>query len=78
MAAKTMQSSVLSTQTGSTILLFILPLVAVRLALQPVFPLQHDWANFISFGVFFVLGYLVFTDERFTSAIRRDWWILSA
>ena len=46
MVAKTMQGPVLSTQTGSTILLFILPLVAVRLALQPVFPLEHDWADF--------------------------------
>jgi len=58
------------------ILLFILPLVVVRLVLQPFFPLQHDWADFISFGLFFVLGYLVFMDERFTRAIWRDWWIL--
>jgi glucan biosynthesis protein C len=58
------------------ILLFVLPLVAVRLALQPFFPLEHDWADFFSFGAFFVLGYLVFTDGRFTNAIRRDWWII--
>jgi glucans biosynthesis protein C len=58
------------------ILLFILPLVAMRLVLHPFFPLQHDWADFISFGLFFILGYLVFTDARFTQAIRRDWAIL--
>jgi peptidoglycan/LPS O-acetylase OafA/YrhL len=58
------------------ILIFILPLVAVRLLLHPFFPLQHDWADFISYGLFFVLGYLVFTDVRFTHAIRRDWPIL--
>ena len=58
------------------ILLFILPLVVVRLLLQPFFPLQHDWADFVSYGTFFVLGYLVYTDERFTGAIRRDWPIL--
>lgn len=58
------------------ILIFILPLVAVRLVLHPLFPLQHDWADFISFGLFFILGYLVFTDARFASAIRRDGWIL--
>jgi glucans biosynthesis protein C len=58
------------------ILIFILPLVAVRLVLHPFFPLEHDWADFISFGLFFILGYLVFTDARFTQAIRRDWAIL--
>lgn len=57
-------------------LIFILPLVAVRLVLHPFFPVQHDWADFISFGLFFVLGYLVYTDARFTRAIRRDRWIL--
>jgi hypothetical protein len=58
------------------ILIFILPLAAVRLVLHPFFPLQHDWADFISFGLFFILGYLVFTDVRFTRTIRRDGWIL--
>ena len=58
------------------ILLFVLPLVVMRLVLQPFFPLQHDWADFVSYGVFFVLGYLVFSDARFTRAIRRDWLLL--
>lgn len=58
------------------ILLFILPVAAVRLGLQPFFPGAQDWADFFSHGVFFVLGYLLFCDERFLRAIRRDWWIL--
>jgi glucan biosynthesis protein C len=58
------------------ILLFILPLVVVRLLLQPFFPVQHDWADFCSYGAFYILGYLIFLDERFFKAIRRDWWIL--
>lgn len=58
------------------ILFFILPLAAVRLGLHPFFPLQQDWADFFSHGVFFVLGFLIFADERFTQVIRRDWWIL--
>jgi glucans biosynthesis protein C len=58
------------------ILIFIVPLVAARLVLHPFFPLQHDWADFIVYGLFFVLGYLVFTDARFAHAIRRDWPIL--
>lgn len=58
------------------ILFFILPLAAVRLLLHPFFPLEHDWADFFFFGAFFVLGYLLYADERFTRAIRRDWWIV--
>jgi len=58
------------------ILIFALPLVVVRLVLQPLFPLEHDWADFAVFGLFFLLGYLMYADERFTRAIRRDGWML--
>ena len=55
------------------ILVFILPLLVVRLSLQPFFPQYGHWANFASFLSFFVLGYLLFADKRFTRAIWRDW-----
>jgi glucan biosynthesis protein C len=58
------------------ILLFILPLAVVRLGLQPFSPQLQGWAEFFYFGAFFVLGYLLFADERFSRAIRRDWAIL--
>ena len=58
------------------ILLFILPLALVRLGLQPFFPRLQDSAEFFYFGAFFVLGYLLYADERFCRAIRRDWRIL--
>ncbi len=58
------------------ILVFILPVAAVRLGLQPFFPEAQHWADFFSHGTFFVLGYLLFADERFLRAIRRDWGIL--
>jgi glucan biosynthesis protein C len=58
------------------ILVFILPLAVIRLSLQPFFPQLQSWAEFFYFGAFFVLGYLVFADERFLRAIRRDWPIL--
>jgi peptidoglycan/LPS O-acetylase OafA/YrhL len=58
------------------ILLFILPLAVVRLGLQPFFPQQQDWSDFFSHGAYFILGYLLFADERFLRAIRRDWPIL--
>lgn len=63
-------------QRRGGILLFILPLAVVRVGLHAFFPVQQDWADFFSHGAFFVLGFLIFADERFTQAIRRDWWIL--
>jgi glucan biosynthesis protein C len=63
-------------QRRGAILLFIVPLAVVRVGLHPFFPVQNDWADFFSHGAFFVLGFLMFADERFTQAIRRDWWIL--
>ena len=58
------------------ILLFILPLALVRLSLQPFFPQEHNWADFCSLLSFFILGYLLYADKRFTRAIGRDWPIL--
>jgi glucans biosynthesis protein C len=58
------------------ILLFALLPMAVRLGLHPFFPVQQHWADFFTFGTFFVLGFLVFADQRFTQAIRRDRWII--
>jgi surface polysaccharide O-acyltransferase-like enzyme len=60
------------------ILLFILPLLPVRLGLHAFFPYQHDWADFCFLLAFFTLGYVLFADRRFTPAIRRDWPIMLA
>jgi surface polysaccharide O-acyltransferase-like enzyme len=57
-------------------LLFILPLLMVRLSLQPISPDYPDWTDFVSFLIFYILGYLLFTDKRFLQAIHRDWPIL--
>ena len=43
---------------------------------SPFSPELQNWADFFYYGAFFVLGYLLFADERFTRAIRRDWPIL--
>lgn len=58
------------------LLLFIIPMVVVKVILVPLFPLEHDWADFIFQLCFFALGYILFADERFIRAIRKDWWIL--
>jgi len=57
------------------LLVFLLPVAAVRMALQPFFPGYTDWADFSYMLVFFVCGYLLYADERLVGAVRRDWWL---
>jgi len=58
------------------ILIFILPLWIVQFSLRPFFTQEHDWADFIFRMSFFILGYILFADERITRAVRRDGWLL--
>ena len=55
------------------ILLLIIPLLLVQLVFRPVFPEEHDWADFFFMLVFFVYGYILYADQRFVRAVRRDW-----
>jgi len=55
------------------LLVFILPVAAVRMSLQPFFPGYTDWADYGYMLIFFVCGYLLFADQRLVGAIRRDW-----
>lgn len=58
------------------ILVFIIPMALILCILRSFFILEHDWADFIYLMFFFVLGFILYSDERFTHAIRRDWPIL--
>ena len=60
-------------ETRGTILVPLIPLVLVRFLLQPLYPGHTDWADFFFMLVFFISGYVLYADERFTRAIRRDW-----
>lgn len=59
------------------ILFAIVPLLLVQLALRPFFTEgEHNWADFFFLMSFFVLGYVLYADERFSRAIRRDWAVI--
>lgn len=60
------------------ILLFIIPLAFARLVLQPFYPDQHHWSDFAYLFAFFILGHLLYSDERFAGAIRRDRFLVLA
>jgi len=59
-------------------LVFIVPLVIIQLALRPFDLQEKSWTDFFFYLAFFVLGYVIYADERFVRAIRRDWWLLLA
>jgi glucan biosynthesis protein C len=60
------------------ILLFIIPLLLVRLCLKPFFPQEQDWGDFFYLMAFFVLGFVLYAHEGFPRAIQRDWpiWVV--
>lgn len=60
------------------ILLAIVPLLLVQLVLHPFFPDEQDWADFLFRFAFFIVGYVLYTDERLLQAMRRDRWLLLA
>lgn len=57
------------------ILLMALPLAAIEGALRPRWAgfqnLYSDWANFCLYLLYFIYGYLIYSDERFENAIDR-------
>jgi len=61
------------------IILFALPLTLARILVQPFVPMEeHGWMDLAYFFIFFVLGYIIYSDDRFLSAIRKDHWLLFA
>jgi peptidoglycan/LPS O-acetylase OafA/YrhL len=33
----------------------------------------HGWVDFIYYLLFFIIGYIILSDEQITQAVRRDW-----
>jgi glucan biosynthesis protein C len=61
------------------IFLFLIPLAVVRIAFTHFFKGQeHSWAHFLYFVVFFVIGYIIPADERFTEGIKKVGWFCLA
>jgi hypothetical protein len=57
------------------LLIFVFPLILIRLILQPYFPAYTGWTDFTFMLIFFIYGFILISDERFKGAIRRDWWM---
>ncbi len=53
--------------------LFVIPIMLARLILQPLFPEYTSWADFSFFLLYFIYGYIIYSDDRFMNVVQRDW-----
>ncbi len=60
------------------ILAFVLPLSLIQLGLRPFCPVEHCWSDVLYDLSFFLAGCLLYADERFLRAVRRDRWLVLA
>jgi len=56
------------------IFLFLIPLV-VRIAFRSFFEGNLSWADLVYYALFFLAGYVIPADQRFTEAFKRHSWI---
>ena len=61
------------------IFLFVIPIAIFQIGLRWL-PETTDrtWADFFWYACFFVIGYVIATDDRFTQSIKRHGWICLA
>lgn len=66
----------LARRPGATLLL-ALPIALARLGLAALSTAGNTWGLdvFAWYGIVFVLGYVLYSDDRFVAAIRRDLWL---
>jgi hypothetical protein len=57
------------------IFLFLIPLALVRIGLRGFFHGAHTWADLFYYAVFFVIGYIMAADRRYTEAYKKFWWV---
>jgi hypothetical protein len=57
------------------IFLFAVPVALAQIALRAAFPSYLGWADFAYWLVFFLIGYILPADERFTQTIKQNSWV---
>jgi len=60
------------------VFLFLIPLILVRIGLRSFFSGEHTWADFVYYAVFFLIGYIMPADNRFTDSFKRYGWVCLA
>jgi peptidoglycan/LPS O-acetylase OafA/YrhL len=57
------------------IFLFVIPLALILVCFRSFFSGGRTWADFLWYAVFFVFGYIMVADNRFTESIKRHGWV---
>jgi len=58
------------------IFLFLIPLIGVRIAFEHfMFAGPKSWSDLFAYAVFFVIGYIIAVDPRYTESIKRHGWV---
>ncbi|MFC1980540.1 acyltransferase family protein, partial [Chloroflexota bacterium] len=60
------------------VFLFLIPLILVRIGLRSFFEGQITWAESVYYAVFFLIGYIIPADNRFTDSFKRYGWVCLA
>jgi peptidoglycan/LPS O-acetylase OafA/YrhL len=60
------------------IFLFVIPLSLASIGLRGLFETQFSWADFFWYTIFFVIGYMMAADKRFTVSVGKHGWICLA
>ena len=61
----------LSARRGG-LFVFVLPIALIHVVLWLPFPGYQNWADFFGWLVFFIYGYILFSDPRFVRAIQKQ------
>lgn len=56
------------------IFLFIIPLALILVGTRSFFSGARSWTDILWYGVFFLFGYIMVADKRFTESIKRHGW----
>jgi len=57
------------------IFLLIIPLIAIRFGLKPIFPGYTDWADFFSYMFVFIYGFIFLKNPKFVETIKQRIWL---
>jgi len=57
------------------VLLFVIPLAIALIGVRGLFEARRSWPDFVWYGIYFVIGYVLAADGRFTGSVVRHGWV---
>jgi hypothetical protein len=56
----------------------MIPLAIALISFRGLFRNERSWADFIWYAIYFIIGYVIAADKRFTKAFKRHLWVCLA